>query len=137
MFLDERGCEQVDVYPACAAAMESPLFDEGDDFPMWDELRLIHERVVPEQPFPHAAVPDEKLAIDELMAHDGVLMEKVVEVPALGILAGEESNPNRRVDKNPQAALRRFDFFAWAPFSRLRGVSDAVGSVPRRLRRRS
>jgi len=125
----------VRVDPANASAMQTTLLHERRDFRVRDRGGSVHGRKILQQRAAPRRVAQQQLAVDQVMPADLATSQEIVERVGVRPTAGQEANPDRRINEDHQAA-GRLDFDRPAT-SRWRGTLDARGSVPRRARSRS
>jgi hypothetical protein len=113
--------------PSDATAMQSAAANEGDHINVWHRRRLMHLLVVFEKLLASADIADQQFAVNELMSTDLVAAQKVFEFSGVWCSIRQESNPDRRVDKDCHATECRVDVVR----ARRRGTSRARGSEPR------
>jgi hypothetical protein len=113
--------------PSDATAMQSAAANEGDHINVWHRRRLMHLLVVFEKLLASADIADQQFAVNELMSTDLVAAQKVFEFNGVWCSIRQESNPDRRVNKNCHATECRVDVVR----ARRRGTSRARGSEPR------
>jgi hypothetical protein len=113
--------------PSDATAMQSAAANEGDHISVWHRRRLMHLLVVFEKLLASADIADQQFAVNELMSTDLVAAQKFFEFSGVWCSIRQESNPDRRVDKDCHATECRVDVVR----SRRRGTSRARGSEPR------
>ena len=119
--------------PADAAAVQSTLSDEFHDLAMRYRRHLVYQEVVSEELLVTTLIADEELAKHEVMAAHFSTAQKSIEFAGVRRSIRDEPNPDRRVDKDHQAA----EHFFVAPAARRRGTSVAFGAFPRSARSRS
>jgi hypothetical protein len=113
--------------PSDATAMQSAAANEGDHINVWHRRRLMHLLVVFEKLLASADIADQQFAVNELMSTDLVAAQKFFEFSGVWCSIRQESNPDRRVNKNCHATECRVDVVR----ARRRGTSRARGSEPR------
>ena len=113
--------------PSDATAMQSAAANEGDHINVWHRRRLMHLLVVFEKLLTSADIADQQFAVNEVMGTDLVAAQKFLELCGVWCSIRQESNPDRRVDKNCHATECRVDVVR----ARRRGTSRARGSEPR------
>ena len=113
--------------PSDATAMQSAAANEGDHINVWHRRRLMHLLVVFEKLLASADIADQQFAVNEVMSTDLVAAQKVFEFNGVWCSIRQESNPDRRVNKNCHATECRVDVVR----ARRRGTSRARGSEPR------
>jgi hypothetical protein len=113
--------------PSDARAMQSAAANEGDHISVWHQRRLMHLLVPFEQPLASADITDQQFAVHKIVGTGLVAAQKVFEFSGVWCSIRQESNPDRRVDKDCHATECRVDVVR----SRRRGTSRARGSEPR------
>src|SRR5581483_678237 len=96
----ECGGQQVRVDPADPAAMKLSRAHEINHLVVGDSPRLMHLLVEIEKQLTAAAVPDEKLSVDERMARDILTVEESIEGRGVRRSISKRANPDRCVDED-------------------------------------
>jgi hypothetical protein len=91
---DNGGGEQMDVDPSNSAAMELASAHERDHLVMRNGPRSKHPRICREHCRSTAAITNEELTINELVAKYLVVAEQPIQLRVVRLFAGEETDPN-------------------------------------------
>ena len=118
--------------PSDSTTAEPSAFHQFYDFRMRDRRCSMHFCISSKKSRASTTLPDQELAVDEIVGQDFVVGEKLIQLGSVRLFPSQKADPDRRIHQDHQAARR-----LRAVLSRRRGTSRAPGSEPRKARRRS
>lgn len=105
---DESGSEEVNVYPACAAAVKLPGVDECSHFTMRNHWQPGNVAVFGQPLFPTTFIAYQELTENQFVARHLVPKQQCVQLGRVRRRVGEEPNPDGSIDQHHQATRLRF-----------------------------